>query len=88
MSSVRPVNASVPTPFKRQRSEHDARGAAARQDETAGAHAGRIEDLDPLPAIRCVGHGKAAVERDVECARLDQPAVFRSNLNELARGGA
>ena len=73
---------------ERQRSQHDAGGAAARQDEAARTNAGGIEDLDPLAAIRRVGDGKAAVDGDVKCARLDQPAVFRSNLNELARGGA
>ena len=88
MSSVRPLNASVPTPFKRQRAQHDARRAAPRQDESAGANAGGVEDLHALAAVGRVGHREAAVHRDVERARLDQPSFFSADLHELAGVGA
>ena len=84
MSSVRPVNASVPTPFSDSEPSTTRDAPRPGRMKPAGANAGRIEDLHALAAIRRIGDGEAAVEGDVERARLDQPALFRADLHELA----
>ena len=71
-----------------QRAQHDARRSPPRQDESTGANAGGVEDLHALPAVGRVGHRKAAVHRDIERARLDQPSFFSADLHELAGVGA
>jgi len=77
--------------IQRERAQHHARCATPGQDESTRADAGGIEDLHALAAVGRIGHRETAIERDVECARLDQLPVFRTDLYELARvssGGA
>ena len=67
------------------RPQHDPRGAAAGQNESAGAHAARVEHLHAFTVIRRVGDREAAVERDVERTRLDHATVLGADLHQFRR---
>ena len=76
---------------ERQRAQHDARGAAARQDESAGANAGGVEDLHALAAVGRVGHREAAVRRATSNAlgSISRPssAPICTSLRRVGAGG-
>ena len=85
ISSDRPLNASVPTPLNDSVPSTTRAAPRPGQDESAGAHAAGVEELHALAAVGRVGHREAAVDGDVERARLNHAAVLGANLHQLGR---